>query len=198
MRTFIAIEFPAAAHEQLQTLSDQLRAYLHMQRVPDCLRWSALANLHLTLRFLGETTPAQTPRIATGLREVTADHTAFALTLGGVGGFPNLRQPRLVWLGVGGNLRQLNALQAAVEQATQLAGFAAETQPFSAHITLARVGRNATKAQRQTLGHQLGAYCATQQIPLYVDAVVHMRSERQPTGAVYTPLARFPLQSELV
>lgn len=193
MRTFIAIEFSHEVHHQLQTNGDHLRAYLRRQGAPACLRWSAVDNIHLTLRFLGETTAAQAQLIATELRAAAMQHAPFALTLGGVGGFPNIRQPRVLWLGVGGDLAQLHALQAAVEGTVQRAGFAAEERPFAAHITLARAQRTASKEELRATGSHLATYKATTPIPVYVDAVVHMRSDLRPSGAVYTLLAHFPL-----
>lgn len=193
MRSFIAIEFSHPVHHQLQANGDHLRAYLRRQNAPVCLRWSAVDNIHLTLRFLGETTAAQAQIIATGLRAAAMQHAPFTLTLGGVGGFPTVRQPRVVWLGVGGDVGQLHALQAAVEQTVQLAGFAAEERPFAAHITLARAQRDATKEQLRAVGSHLATYNVTTPIPVYVDAVVHMRSDLRPSGAVYTRLAHFPL-----
>lgn len=195
MRTFIAIEFSREVHQQLQTVCHELRAHLRSQDAPQSLRWTALDNLHLTLRFLGETTAAQAQIIATGLQEAALQHAPFALTLSGVGGFPNVRQPRVVWLGVGGDLAQLYAFQAAVEGAVQLAGFAAEERPFAAHLTLARAQRAASREQLRAVGSCLATYGATTSIPVPVAAVVHMRSELRTSGPIYTPLGHFSLRS---
>jgi 2'-5' RNA ligase len=197
MRTFIAIEFPTTVQQALQHLCGELKRHLAAQKAPDCLRWAPVDNIHLTLRFLGDTTPAQAQIIATGLREVTANSAPFELTVGGVGAFPQLRQPRVLWLGVGGDLTQLHALQAAVEQTAQLAGFAAEERPFTAHITLARTQRSASREQLRTLGTHLATAGSPPQLSLRVDEIVHMRSDLQPRQAVYTPLVRLPLHPPL-
>jgi len=194
MRTFIAIEFSPEVHQQLQSIGAQLRTDLRRQGASDGLRWSASENIHLTLRFLGDTTAAQTQRIATGLGAAAMQHAPFTLTLGGVGGFPQLHQPRVLWLGVGGDLAQLHALQAAVEETVQQAGFAAAERPFAAHITLARAQRTATQEQLRAAGSHLAAYGATPSMPVQVHELVQLRSELQPTGAVYTRLGRYPLQ----
>lgn len=196
-RTFIAIAFPAAVREQLQHQCARFQQYLQQHNAPNVLRWVAVEHLHLTLRFLGETTPDQLCRLAAGLDAVTTTHPPFSLTLGGLGGFPSPRQPRVLWLGVGGSLAQLNHLQGQVEVSVRNAGFVAEQRPFSAHVTLARARRNATKAQLNQIGMLLSGYCEIQDQPpsapleLAVDEIVHMASELRSSGAIYTPIRRF-------
>ena len=193
VRTFIAIEFSTAVHQQLQAIITDLQHNLQDHKIPACLRWVAAKNIHLTLRFLGETTPLQSQRLTSGLCAATSDHPPFALTIGGLGGFPNLRQPRVLWLSVGGDLPQLTALQTKVEAAVQVAGFAAEERPFSAHVTLARAQRNATKVQLRRVGELLREQRTIPQIPVHIDSIVHMQSDLRAGGAVYRPLAQFGL-----
>ncbi len=195
MRTFIAIEFPPTVQQQLAGICQGLRSYLQAMHAPNCLRWIPPNNRHLTLRFLGETTPAQMQMVATALRNVVDGRTAFDLTLAGIGGFPTLRQPRLLWLGVGGELPQLHTLQAAIEAAVQAVGCVAEERPFSAHITVARAQHNATKEQLRRLGELVQAYGAAEQIVLCVAEVVHLQSELRSSGAKYRPLQRFRLNA---
>lgn len=193
MRTFIAIEFPATIAEQLATTIDTLQQYLQEQNAPACLRWSPVQNIHLTLRFLGDTTPTQVQTLATGLRDAVRGYPPFEVTLGEIGGFPTLRQPRVVWVKIGGALSQLHALQASVEQAAQVAGFAAEERPFSAHVTLARLQRNRSWTQSKRVGELLQEYSVEKRMTFQVKEVVHMQSELRPSGAVYTPLQHFAL-----
>lgn len=195
MRTFIAIEFPPTIQQQLENITRQLRSYLRTQNAPECLRWAGLHNVHLTLRFLGETTSAQAQLLAADLAEMTKRQEPFKLALGHVGGFPNLRQPRVLWLGVEGDIKQLNALQVVVEQCVQRAGFPAETRAFSPHITLARASRNAAKSDLRQIGQLVQTYSAPESLrelpPFQVSELVHMQSQLYRSGAVHTPLARF-------
>lgn len=197
MRTFIAIEFPITIHRALDQRSQALRSYLRAHNAPDSLRWSTMDNAHLTLRFLGETTSRQTQTLATTFRELAAAHAPFELALSSIGGFPNLRQPRVIWLGIGGDLVNLNALQTAVEQAVQQVGFTAETRPFSPHITLARARREAGRDQLHNIGQLVEAY-REEATPAHwhVAEFVHMQSDLRPTGAVYRPVARFRLGNQ--
>lgn len=194
MRTFIAVEFSPNVAQQLETTTLALQHYLREQNAPSCFRWVATPNIHLTLRFLGETTPDQVQRLATGLREVANAQPPFPLTIGDIGGFPNLRRPRVLWLGVGGDLPQLNALQAAVERTARMVGFPAEQRAFSAHLTLARAQRTASQLQLQVVGSYLSAVAATTHMRLRVVEIVHIRSELNVDGAVYTPFRQFPLR----
>lgn len=194
MRTFIAIEFPVTIQQTLDQRSQALQSYLRAQNAPSCLRWATVTNAHLTLRFLGETTNAQVQAMATGLHTLAAAHLPFELTFGAVGGFPTLRQPRVLWLGIGGELTKLNTLQAAIEQQVQCVGFTAETRPFSPHITLARAKRDAERAQLHRIGQLVAAYRETvTAVPWPITTFVHMQSELRPTGSIYTPITHFHL-----
>ncbi|MEZ4660743.1 MAG: RNA 2',3'-cyclic phosphodiesterase [Caldilineaceae bacterium] len=196
MRTFIAIEFPPTIQQQLADAARQLRAHLRAHNAPDCLRWAGLHNAHLTLRFLGDTTDAQAQALAVALEAIAQKQPPFELALDSVGGFPHLRQPRVLWLGVAGDMTQLCALQSAVEQCVQRAGLAAETQPFSPHVTLARADRQATKSDLRRIGELVGVYAAAargEPLRFAVNAFVHMESRLQRGGAVHTPLRHFRL-----
>ena len=194
MRTFIAIEFPTPIQQNLDQRSTVLRNDLRAQNAPSCLRWATVTNAHLTLRFLGETTKGQVQALATGLHTLAAAHRPFELTLGAVGGFPNLRQPRVLWLGIGGELAKLHALQAAIEQQVQRVGFTAEMRPFSPHITLVRAKREAERAQLHRIGQLVTADREmTTAVSWRATSFVHIQSELRPSGAIYTPLAHFRL-----
>ncbi len=196
-RTFIAIVFPLTIHQALDERTQALRNYLRAHKAADDLRWATLANVHLTIRFLGETTDAQTQALAPRLRALAAAHAPFELALGNIGGFPTLRQPRVFWLGLVGDLAPLNALQAAVEQQVQQVGFTAETRPFSPHITLARVRREAGRDQVRQLGQLVEVYrAAATPHHWQVDEFVHLHSDLRPTGAVYRSLVRLHLSSQ--
>ena len=195
MRTFIALEFPPAIHTQLADATQRLRTYLRSQRAPDCLRWAGLYNAHLTLRFLGDTTPVQAQLLADALAVIAQHQPPFELMLGHIGAFPNVRQPRVLWLGVAGDVAPLHALHSAVEQRVTHAGFRAETRPFSPHITLARANQRASRADLRRIGQLVQEYTeiiAQPQMSCFqVNELVHMESQLQRGGAVHTPLGRF-------
>lgn len=132
MRAFIAIELPETAKRALAGLVDRLR--------PIGVRasWVKPEALHLTLRFLGDIDDATAERIRAALREGYADAAAFPLHIKGVGAFPNLRRPNVVWAGV--ELSEaLAAAQAVAERAAQAAGLDPERKAFRPHLTVARI-----------------------------------------------------------
>lgn len=200
LRTFVAIDLPDAVKQEFAVRRDALRSALAAQGVAGGLRWSDPRGLHLTLRFLGETTPAQCQALARSLREVAGRYGPFRLQLGAPGVFPNAAQPRVLWVGLGGDVARLVALQAQVEARVQALGFAAEPKPFAPHITLARVGRDAGRAEVQALGRVLTTLWARAEpvaaSSFVVTRLIHYRSELRRGGAVYTPLADIPLMPD--
>lgn len=205
IRTFIAIDLPAPVLDALANTQEQLHSYLAAQGQDRALRWSPTKNLHLTLRFLGDTTPEQQEQVTERLQALAATVAPFALhvdfTGNGLGGFPTLRQPRVVWMGIGGELDALGQLQAQVEKIVQAAGFTPEEKPFSPHLTLARAARNSDRRRLKEVGQALGDYvqaaatslAPTDPLRFTVNRVILYQSELRPGGSRYTALAELPL-----
>ena len=197
MRTFIAIELPESVQQAIEARRSHVAATLRDAGVTRGLRWVAPEKIHLTLRFLGDTTPAQRHTLHDQLSALAAHHAPFALTVAQLGCFPNLRRPSVIWLGVDGDEAALHALQAETERAAQAAGFDAESRAFSPHLTLARVDRDLPTDSRRALStvlSQLDSGADTTAAPSFtVTSFVHMQSVLKPTGAEYTVLARYVL-----
>ena len=208
LRTFIAIDLPAPLRQALRARQEQLQRDLAAVEPSPLFRWSAVEGIHLTLRFLGDTTPQQGEAVAEVLRALAAQWSPFTLRVGGLGGFPNLRRPRVLWLGVDGEVEALARLQAAVEASAVAAGFAPEPKAFRPHLTLARVRREAPARAVQDAGAALAELAAAQSdaataetdspgvkdaLTFRVTELIHYRSDLQRGGAVYTPLTVIPL-----
>src|SRR5262245_31596068 len=133
MRTFIAIELPVTLQQPVHQAQAQLQEALRDRTLGEPIAWTPVVKIHLTLRFLGDTSHRQQATITSQLTALTRSQAPFALTLGGFGGFPHLREPNVVWLDVQGALAPLQQLQARVEQVAQAAGFAPETRAFTPH-----------------------------------------------------------------
>ena len=201
MRAFIAIELSPAARAGLATVQKRLRGHLAPAGAERYLRWTSPDSVHLTLRFLGETSTEQRARLEADLRRITLTAPCFALQLGGIGCFPNLRRPAVIWAGVRGDLAALLRVQRPIEEAARLAGFAAEGRPFSPHLTLARLREATSSPDRAQVGSAVqtemsAAWLAGWGVDLIVNEIVLMQSELRPGGTLYTPLARFPLTGE--
>ena len=155
-------------------------------------RWIPSSNLHITLSFLGEVEEPHAERVIHALERPFAE-PAFEVALDGVGAFPPSGAPRVLWLGItsgGGSLSRLNReLTGRLEPL----GFPPERQPFSAHLTIARVrdvvGGGPYRDIRQLL-RTVPAHAGRCRIA----AVTLFRSHLSPKGATYEPLLRVPLQ----
>jgi 2'-5' RNA ligase len=194
MRTFIAIELPTSLQDQIgqrqQILKTRLRAY-GLERL---VRWTAVEKMHLTLRFLGETDEGQRSHVAASLEAIAAAHPLFSLGLGTLGCFPNCHRPSVIWLGMRGDLEPLSALQARIEEAARAAGFEADKRPYTPHLTIARIRRQAGSQARRKLGQALqDTPLPAPPPPFTVDRIAFIQSVLKPSGAVYTALGRYPL-----
>jgi 2'-5' RNA ligase len=125
-------------------IGDELRASLaqyvaELRKAPwaDAWRWTDPASWHVTLAFLGSISPASVPDIAAKLEEVAARRSAFTVSTGGLGAFPSMREPRVLWYGVDDPSGDLERLADNVRFALSVH----KTSPFQAHITLGRLPR---------------------------------------------------------
>ncbi len=205
IRTFIAIDLPTELLEALATTQTQVRDFLRREQLEPALRWSLTHNLHLTLRFLGDTSSAQRAQLATRLAEVAQRLAPFTLVVDtsgrALGGFPNLRQPRVLWTGVEGDLIALRRVQREMERAARDAGFAAELKQYSPHLTLSRAARDADRHTLAQVGQALDAYIrqahttmpAGNLMRFTVARLILYQSELGPGGSRYTPLTEVPL-----
>lgn len=190
LRLFIALELPHDVLAALQAMQDRLRG-----RAPrETVRWTRPEGIHLTLKFLGETPAAKQPAITAAMQQAATGYAPLHLHATGLGCFPNLARPRVVWIGLGGDLDALAALAAAMEAATETLGFAREGRPFSPHLTLGRVRQEAGSADVKALGRLIEATHVGEIARWTAESVSLMRSDLRPDGARYTCLAEAPLK----
>ena len=187
MRCFIAIDLSAGVRDALARLLASLRDAAPRADV----RWVDAAQLHLTLKFLGGVPDDRVPAISRALAEAVAGVGAVALSAGGVGAFPSLRRPRVLWAGTTGGAAELAALAATVDRVAVAHGFPPEARPFRGHLTLGRVrsdrgGAALAKALAAAGAPDLGAWTASE--------VVLYESRLRPTGALYVPISRHALR----
>ncbi len=184
-RLFIAIDLGPAAREALRAAQDECR------RLDLPARWVDTRGAHLTLKFLGDTDRALVAPLGDALRAIAADHRPFALRTAAPGIFPNLRRPRVLWLGIDGALNRLAQLHRATDAALVPLGFSPETRPFSPHLTLGRVRDDRARdiaAATPRLDTAFARVAAQPGAPLPVEAIHLIRSELHPSGALYTRL----------
>lgn len=185
MRTFIAIDIPAAIRERIGELIELLKP------AATNIRWARPEGIHITLKFLGEVPPDKVERVKQSLAEVhVSDNLAIAIQ--GSGYFPGERAPRVIWLGIEAG-PELEALATGIEAKLEKLGFARESRPFSAHLTLGRVGTPGKIFAVQELLRwreplALGSFTA-KEFFLY-------ESKLSRSGSVYTKIASFNISSD--
>lgn len=183
VRAFIAIEVSSDIHRRMEEAVAPLRAKLAGLPV----RWVAVDNIHLTLKFLGETSTSNVPMLQSMLQSVAAGQAPFAINVGELGAFPSMTRPRVIWIGVQAPQELFN-LQRRIEAETEHLGYPREQRAFSPHLTLGRISRNASPAEVRQIGEALAAHRIGGLGAMQVESVTLYRSELHPSGAVYTPL----------
>ena len=186
MRCFVAVDVPAEVRMRVAALASRLRRALPRADV----RWSPTEQLHVTLKFLGEVPDARVPAIEQALRAVAAAQAPLSLVAAGAGGFPNASRPRVLYVGILGQIDDLVRLAGAVEGALEAAGFPRESRAFRGHLTIGRVRTPRPVAGRAAaLGNEVGAAAGT----WIADEIVLYRSRLHPSGAIHEPVARLTL-----
>jgi RNA 2',3'-cyclic 3'-phosphodiesterase len=188
IRAFVALPLPPDWSEPLMDIQRALQ-----QRLPSpMVRWTRPEQMHLTLRFLGYLPPEQVPGLEDALGQVGRQINAFRLVAGILGGFPHLQNPRVLWLGLAGDLEALNSLQAQVLQASQPWGDHVEERPFHPHLTLGRVNA-ASAEEKRRLAERLADVLLPEFSFWQAQRIELVQSDLQSAGARYTVLTAIPL-----
>ncbi len=185
IRSFIAIEIPEVLRQKIGEFLRELRSS------GADVKWVRPEGIHFTLKFLGAADREALETLSLALRPVVKEFAPFELKAQGVGCFPSLRNPRVVWAGLIEETGAASRLQREIETITAGLGFASEERPFKPHLTLGRVrspkGRNSlTQMIEGNSNLGLGSF--------RVEQVILFRSELRPEGAVYTKQQEFHLQ----
>lgn len=195
-RLFLAVPIPAPVRSRI----GDLIARMEPRGWP--VRWIDPDNAHLTLHFLGDTPPEQATILQLALPAIVARHEAFDLRTAGLGVFPKLKRPRVIWLGVYGPAHRLETLAGELGETLTEMQFPIDERPFSPHITLGRVRdahntsmRSLTEALRVAIDEMAAEGLADPKdgLPLPIEEVQLMRSHLASSGARYEVIARFPL-----
>src|SRR3954469_13389786 len=136
LRTFIAVEMSPRVIARTGDLIDKLRV------APAEVNWVRPQQMHLTLKFLGDVPDTDTPDICRGVEKVAAEFEPFEIVCPGAGAFPNIRDPRTLWIGIEDGADELKRLQAEIDAALKTdLGYAKEQRGFHPHLTIGRVKR---------------------------------------------------------
>jgi 2'-5' RNA ligase len=179
IRTFIAIEIPDGIKAAMAEVQGALR------KTGADVGWTRPEGVHLTLKFLGPVEAQLIPKLSAAVEAITKGEAPLTVDVKGTGVFPNARAPRVVWLGLGGDIDALAELARKVDAACEGLGFKPEGRPFKPHLTLGRIkSTKGSKALMDALKSfenvELGGFKA--------ESISIMKSELKPSGAVYTQL----------
>jgi len=184
IRAFVAIELPDNLKRGLGGVIDGLR---EKSRAP--VKWVSASGIHLTLKFLGEIPALRVEEVKGALATACIGTPPVRLEIGSLGAFPSTAQPRVVWVGLGGDLDVLSKLAARIDLALAELGHARESRPFVPHLTIARVRPEASRLARGELGAAILAAVLPERLQFSAETVSLMRSQLQPQGALYTRLS---------
>ena len=181
---FLAIDIPARIREALEKIQNDFKA-LNLDAA-----WVKPGNIHLTLKFLGDTESLKIPEIKESMKQVAISAPRFSMAMGEIGVFPNPSRPRVLWVGVEERQGHLITLHQQIEKGMAAIGFAEETRKFSSHLTLGRI-----KSSRggRALQRKLASRGPVDAEPFEVSSFVLLQSELTPQGSIYTSLQEFTL-----
>jgi 2'-5' RNA ligase len=184
MRLFVAINFNETVLGAIERSLDDFP----VKRPP--WRWTKRSTWHVTLKFVGEVEPNVGELVSRLLGDVAARHDAFDTTIGNFGGFPNLHRPRVLFYEALEGVEHMGALSEDINRVLAAeAGIRAETKPFRAHVTVARVKTRIGKPAVDALRSMPPLEGAVQRVVGF-DL---MRSQLERKGATYTRLKEFAL-----
>ncbi len=187
IRAFLALDPPPEVLRKIADIQTAIR-----KNIQGALKWVRPEGIHLTLKFFGDIAAKDVSAVS----EVVADQAAGVRPLNleakGIGVFPDNKRPRVLWLGIGGEVERLIVLQKAIDRGLESCGFPMEQRPFRAHLTLARI------KSPQGLGGLVGVLTekgSESAGKFTATGLTLFKSDLTPKGAIYTILGHFPLRN---
>ena len=183
IRSFVAVNLDEALQESLAAVIQEFRNRLKHARTR--ISWVNAGSIHLTLKFLGSVEVKKVPAILEKLEEAVSEIRPFPMIFGDLGVFPNLNQPRVIWVGVQKGGKEVCLLQKRVEDRLSELGFKSEKRGFSPHLTLGRIKALGSRGEvlrslKELNQPEIGETKVTK--------VSLMKSTLTPKGAIYTEL----------
>ena len=184
IRAFLAIELPDSLRVGLAQVQGELK------RSRADVRWVLVGNIHLTLKFFGNVPEDEIEALAQAARQAAAEAAPLQLQVTSAGAFPSPLSPRVVWLGLGGDLLPLTQIFYRLEKAFTALGYLPEGRAFNPHLTLGRVK---SPVNRDRLAKMLATMPPLDWPPFEVKELILFQSVLSPQGSKYTPLKVVPL-----
>lgn len=184
IRAFLAVDPPREVLDEVARIQDRLR-----KTIQGYIRWVKPQGIHLTLKFFGAISESDVANISQVVKNITSDINPFTLGIRRVGAFPDVKRPRILWIGMDGDVEILVRLQRKVDAALYDYGFKKEDRTFKPHLTLARIKDprgliGLAKIMERSEDYAAGSFSAA--------GLNLFKSDLTPKGAIYTKLAYFP------
>lgn len=180
IRAFIAIELPEDVKSAIAQAQKQFA------RADMAFKWVKPLSIHLTLKFLGNIFESDINGICEAIKQCVAKFSPMTFSAKGFGVFPGFKKPRVLWVGMAGDIGPLKKLCATIDQELEPLGFDSEKRPFSAHITLGRARGKVAPNSLIRVIEEAGEFTFPD---FKVDQIALFKSDLKPSGAVYTKLA---------
>ncbi|PWU10931.1 MAG: RNA 2',3'-cyclic phosphodiesterase [Verrucomicrobia bacterium] len=188
-RLFISIHLP----DEVKSAMEQLRSEISQALPRASIRWLPRDQLHLTLKFLGNTEAANVDPLTNALRTLSNNFSAIELTARGLGCFPDIRRPRVIWVGVQDHRSELELLHKAICTAIQPFTAPEPEEKFTGHATLGRI-KQISRSEAKVLSKMIESHSQTLLGTWTAANVELMRSELSSQGAHHTCVASVPLK----
>jgi len=188
IRSFLAFELPGEIREQIRAVSKELKKII----MP--VRWVKVENIHLTILFLGSVDEDTIADIEEKVSVVVKGFSAFKTKLNAVGAFPHWRRPRVIWIGLDGDIGRLSDLRDELQEELKVLGFMPEKRPFRPHLTLGRF--KGPIDQNENMKWIIDRYHDINSDLYQLNELILYKSDLKPDGPVYTKMATWPLRAE--
>ncbi len=188
IRLFVAVELSGEARAKVSGVIERV-----VESGAKNLRAVRPEAVHLTLKFLGDVRSDRVDELVDALRQVAGTRPSFAAALSGAGVFPSPARARVLWLGIGGDMRALGELHQDIEDAVAALGFARDRKPFSPHLTVARLRESASRAERLLVAETLESVPHPDGVEIPVPSIAVMRSTLARGGATHHRVTSLPL-----
>ncbi len=185
IRSFLAFELPAEIRRLLTTVSEAGRA------TPLNVRWVRPANIHLTVVFMGSVQEAHIDPIKEAAGRICRSVASFPIQMKGAGFFGSRRNPRVLWMGLGGDVERMSAFRDDLQKSLAPFGIQEETRPFRPHLTLGRFRKGGPGRGLEDFLSRHGELGSAEHT---LDNLVLFKSNLKPGGAVYTRLSEWALE----
>lgn len=184
VRAFLAVDLPEEMTRGIAAIQNRLK-----KQFGGGVRWVRPEGIHLTLKFFGDIPLSAVETIGGVVNENVRGLSPLALQVRKIGAFPNANRPRVIWLGIEGDVSRLITLQKKIDAGLQAYGFEREDRSFSPHLTLGRVKSPKGMAGLDRMIEEADAYSAGE---FQTAELILFKSDLKPDGAVYTKLGIFP------